>query len=298
MAWDEDPVGARERVKVARLPRAVLGYILTLPERTLRALAAALGGLLYEISLVLFPDWLRHSRLYQALLYRTLRIVIESVGGVEQILPPDAAAERLLMRKTAGNAIEVLGFLALGWSPLWVMAMMADISGGSQMYLQELLEGLKRRGFLAAGLDASSVEELLKNLEDASGQMADLIDIPPLTVQELRRSWEQMKASASTLPDPDRLRRLYLLMREVADQEGRSVWGLSSVLALGAVEAGLRIGETHVIDFYRKSLQDIAEEGVRAYIRRVIQPYQRAVVEHFAPGRETTTGRAIRRIGF
>lgn len=296
MEWDEEAVEVQDRGEVEGGTPTSLRYILSLPERTLRASAAALGGLFYEASLVLLPDWLRNSRLFQAMLYRTLRIVIESLGDVRQILPPDAAAEQLLLRKTAGNAVEVLGFLALGWSPLWAMAMMADITGGGGIYLQELLAGLKRKGFLPPDVDASSVEELLRNLEQASGQMADLIDIPPLTLGELRSSWEQMKTSARALPDPDRLRRLYILMRAVADQEDRSIWGLSSVLAVGAVEAGLRIGGTHVLEFYRRSLQSIAAEGLHTYIWRVARPYRLAAADHFSPSRETATGRLLRRI--
>jgi len=41
-----------------------LVYILTLPERTLRALAVFLGGLIHETVEVLLPSWLCHSRLY------------------------------------------------------------------------------------------------------------------------------------------------------------------------------------------------------------------------------------------
>jgi len=54
--------------------RGKLGYTLSLPERTLRAIAAGLGGLLYEATQVLLPGWLRRSRLYRAIVAGTLRI--------------------------------------------------------------------------------------------------------------------------------------------------------------------------------------------------------------------------------
>jgi hypothetical protein len=68
-------------------PRVDLGYIVSLPERTLRAVAAGLGGMLYEATQVLMPGWLRRSRIYRATVANALRIVIEVVGGTTGILP-------------------------------------------------------------------------------------------------------------------------------------------------------------------------------------------------------------------
>jgi hypothetical protein len=52
-----------------------------------------------------------------------LRITIELVGGVEGVYPgQEMPARELLVRKTAGNAVELSGFLAVGWSPLWLLA--------------------------------------------------------------------------------------------------------------------------------------------------------------------------------
>ncbi len=52
----------------------MLGYTLSLPERAASAIAAGLGGLLYEATQVLLPGWLRRSRLYRAIVAGTLRI--------------------------------------------------------------------------------------------------------------------------------------------------------------------------------------------------------------------------------
>jgi hypothetical protein len=84
------------------LLRDNLNYALSLPERTLRAAAAGLGGLLYEAAGVLLPGWLRRSRLYRAIVAGTLRIAIELVGGATGILPPDeVTAQELAQRKAA-----------------------------------------------------------------------------------------------------------------------------------------------------------------------------------------------------
>jgi hypothetical protein len=63
------------------------GYFLSLPGRSLCAIAAAPGGALYEGTQVFLPGWLRRTRLYQAVVAGTLRIAMELVGGVAGVLP-------------------------------------------------------------------------------------------------------------------------------------------------------------------------------------------------------------------
>jgi hypothetical protein len=79
-------------------------YLASLPERTARAGAALTGGLVYEASEVMLPLAVRRSRLYQAIVGRLLRIMIEMVGGVEGVYPAQEMPVReLLVRKTRGS---------------------------------------------------------------------------------------------------------------------------------------------------------------------------------------------------
>jgi hypothetical protein len=97
-------------------------YLASLPERTARAGAALAGGFVYEASEVVLPDAVRRSKLYQAIVGRLLRIMIELVGGVEGVLSTEEMpARELLVRKTAGNVVEISSFLAVGWSPVWLL---------------------------------------------------------------------------------------------------------------------------------------------------------------------------------
>src|SRR5687767_15775203 len=51
--------------------------------------------------------------------YTTLFRSIEMVGGVEGAMPPeDVPVNRLFVRKTAGNVIELASIMTIGWSPL------------------------------------------------------------------------------------------------------------------------------------------------------------------------------------
>ena len=79
--------------------RSVLSrsYLVSLPERTARAGAALMGGFVYEASEVVLPVAVRRSRLYQAIVGRLLRIMIELVGGVEGVYPAQEMPVRELL---------------------------------------------------------------------------------------------------------------------------------------------------------------------------------------------------------
>ncbi len=273
------------------------GYVVSLPERTLRAAAAGLGGLLYEASRVLLPGWLRGSRLYRAIVAGTLRIAVELVGGADGVLPPDeVSARELAVRKAAGTGIELAGLMFVGWSPLWLFAAAADLSGGARTYLQALVSELQHDGLLPQDAVIASVEELLDTLEDTSGLVAESLDTPPLSVDDMRTSWQRLRRHATELPDGARLAALYAELQQAADQEGRSLWAVSSLLAAGALRAGVRMGQTHIFDYYQEALGTIAGEGLVIYGQRVTRPYLTAVRGHFDAETVTYTERLLRRL--
>lgn len=280
-----------------RLGRSGRDYITSLPERLVRAAAAAGGGLVYETAEVVLPLWLRRSYLYQATVARLLRIAIELIGGVSEVAPAGALPARaLLVRKTVGNAIELASFLAVGWSPLWLLAAAADLTGGTRMYLRALVAELRGAGVLPAESTIVSVEELLTTLEQSSGLLADTIDVPPLNVREMRASWQALARHVSELPDAESLAALFGNLEQVAAREGQSLAALSGLIAVGAVRAGLQLGTTYVFEYYRQALGSIATEGLLTYLGRVSRPYRVRIVRHFDPHSETYTERLLRHL--
>ncbi len=271
-------------------------YLFSLPERILRALAALLGGFLYELTEVALPTWVRKSQLYQTIVARLLRITMELIGDVQGVLPEESMdVVELATRKTAGNVIEVASFLAVGWSPLWLLAAAADLTGGTQTYLVELVSELHRQNLLPEDSKFASVDELLTALENTSGTMADLVDIPPLNVEDMRKSWHRLKENASELPSSNRLARLYSELEQVARQEGQTIGSVSGIIATSTMRAGLQMGNTYIFDYYRRAILNIQEEGLAVYTTRVIQPYLMAAVTHFDPRRDTGTEKIISR---
>ena len=130
-------------------------FLVSLPERAFRAVAATLGGVLHETFQLALPRVVRHSRLYEATAKNLLRVTIELVGGVEPAAPvagefePDAG--RLAVRKGAGNVVELGSIAAFGFSPLWILAAAADVTRGSRTYLDAFVGELVREGVLPEG---------------------------------------------------------------------------------------------------------------------------------------------------
>jgi hypothetical protein len=271
-------------------------YLASLPERTARAGTALAGGLVYEASEVVLPVAVRRSRLYQAIVARLLRITIELVGGVEGVYPAQEMPMReLLVRKTAGNVVELSSFLAIGWSPVWLLAGASDLVGGTKVYLRALVTELRATGVLTADADVASFEELLTALEDTSGLLADTVDVPPLNVSSVRTSWQELQRQAADLPDAAGLEKIFAELQLAARQEDRSILEMSSMVALGAVRTGVKLGNVHIFDYYHRALRTIVEEGLLSFLRRTSTPYLMRAGSHFDPRSSTYTERLLRR---
>ncbi len=271
-------------------------YLASLPERTVRAGAALVGGLLNETSNLLLPRELRHSRLYQATVAQLMRITVEMVGDVQGVFPGETIpVQELFIRKSAGNVIEVAGFLAVGWSPVWLLAAASDLIGGTRTYLRALVVELKQAGVLPEDANISSFDELLTVLEGTSGTLGDTIVVLPLTARDMRTSWQTLQQHVNELPDARQLASIFAVLQQAAQQEGRSLLEMSSIVGLGAVRAGIQMGNTYLFDYYRDALHLIAEEGLLAYLRRVSTPYLTRAVRHFDPHAATLTDQFLSR---
>jgi hypothetical protein len=271
-------------------------YVASLPERLVRTTAASAGGLIYETSEAILPPPVRHSQLYQSTIGRMLRIVVEFVGGVTgEESAEEMAVKDLAVRKLAGNAVEFASVFAVGWSPLWVLAAASDVTGGTRAYLDTFVQELKGSGVLANDANVSSVDDLLSALGGTSGQMADTIDIPPLALDEMRASLGNFRQNAQSLPDPRDMTQIFTEMNRAAAEQNRSLLTVSSLVAAGAIQAGLQLGNVHVFSFYRESVSTIREEGIPAYVQRISQPYIEAATNHLRPSSRTHTQTLLRR---
>ncbi len=272
-------------------------FLLSVPERATRALAAALGGAVHETAEVLLARFVRRSRFYEATAKNALRIAIELVGDVEVEAPagePDAG--ELLKRKTAGNVVELSSIAAFGFSPLWLLAAASDISHGSRVYLAALVNDLKRAGVLVEEAELGSIDDLLGALEGASGTSARLVDLPPFELADLRASLSELRSSASDLPKPQELAALYRGLRRTAARERQSLLEISAGMGLAFLTSARHVGREYIVVPYREDWQPLRREGFAAYARRTAGPYRAAVAGHFDPQRKTWTDRLLARV--
>jgi hypothetical protein len=279
---------------------ARVSFLLSLPERLVRALAALLGGTVHETFALALPRVVRTSRLYEATARNLLRVTIELVGGVPPSAPPELehepSASRLAVRKGAGNAVELGSIAAFGFSPLWVLAAAADVTGGSRAYLDALVGELKRERVLPTEADVGSVDQLLGALQGVSGTSARLVDVPPLEVEALRRSLDDMRRDASSLPSQDELARVYQAVRLAAEREGMSMLDVSVGIGFAFFNSARKVGRQHLLEPYGEDLRPLREEGFGAYAQRVSRPYAEAVARHFDAQAPSLTEQGLERV--
>jgi hypothetical protein len=293
-------------------------YALSLPERILRSASAVSAGVVREIAEVALPIGIRRGRLYRTLVDASLRFLIEDIGRVEGTYPPaDKLARDFLVRRTVGNGIDVMGVLAFHASPVWVLAALADVCGAGRELIPEIARSLKDEGLLAPGDSFATMEQVLAGLERTSAQLADTMNTPPLDVAGLREEWSKVAAEARRLPAPKLPTRaditgVWAELRAAAAEQNRSVFEVSSLLAISAVgqlprrarllsrsatlaarKSGGAMSEA-LLEHYRATLARIREAGFLAYGTRQLSPYVRAALKGFSPKQPTHTERLVR----
>jgi hypothetical protein len=294
-----------------------LQYALSVPERAVRSVAALTAGLAREVAEVALPIGVRRGRFYRNLVDVTLRFLLEEVGQVEGLQATDEQlGENFLLRRAAGNGIEIMGLLAFRASPVWVFAALADVCGFGRQMIPEVAEALKKEGLLKSAESFKTMEQLLQGLEGSAAQIASSVNTPPLDIASLRAEWRKLSAEVRRLPAPKLPSRravtgLWADLRMEADRQQRSVFAVSSLLAVAAVgelperarilsrSAAVALTRSGAVlsgallDHYRESLREMRRVGFVGYGVRQLAPYTRAALAAFSPGRTTLTSRYL-----
>jgi hypothetical protein len=295
-------------------------YLISLPERLVRSTLGLGAGAAREAGEVVLPSPVRRSQLYKNLVDATLRFLIEQVGGAEGVYKAgDALPDNFLVRRTAGNAVEVAGILAFRASPVWVLAALADVCGAGRQLIPEIADALKAEGLLDKDAQFTGVDQILDGLERTSARLAATINTPPLDVASLREEWEAVRREAqslqpSSLPSRDAIAGIWSELKAESARQERSVFETSSMMALAAVRAfpdrarwvftSARVGAARtgeiaaktLLDHYSQTLNEIRRTGYAAFAARQFSPYLRAAVSQFSPARQTLTERMLDRI--
>lgn len=295
-------------------------YLISFPERVVRAMLGFGAGVAREVGEVALPEGVRRSQLYRNMVDTTLRFLTEQVGGVEPHSgSEDSLPHSFLARRTAGNAVEMLGIVAFRASPVWVLAALADVCGMGRHLIPEIAEALKARGLLETDAQFTSVDDLLDGLEKTSSRLAATINTPPLDVEGLRQEWAGIREEAralqpASLPSGETLRAVWDQLREESTRQNTTVFETSSMMAVSAVRAlpegvrwlstSARVGATRtgqvfaaaLLDHYKQTLDEIKRTGYLAYASQQLRPYVHAAVRQFSPQHRTLTERLLEKV--
>lgn len=292
--------------------RERVGYVFSLPERTIRSLAAIAGGTTSLLTETLFPDVLRGTTLYKIFLGDAQRFVVERVAEVQreksEAGDAEAASDDYVQRKMIGGALETAGLFAMHFSPLWVFAIAGDAAAGSKVFFNRLVDQLKKNGVLPEDTEVTGLNDLLIAMQEASRKSAGAIDTPPLSredvvklADEMNESYKNIFAKATNLLP--RIEAIWEQMEKVASRENISIerlggvltvdiasWGkkgIGTVLAVGQTGSGL-FGE-QILESYTRTLEAVSEEGVTGYITHRMKPFLQSAANHFSPEKKTWT---------
>ena len=295
-------------------------YLLSLPERVIRAALGFSAGLLREIGEVAVPRTVRRGQLYKSLVDTTLRYVIEQVGSAKGVYPTEVPhSHDFLARRGVGHAIELLGIAAFHLSPVWVFAALADLSGLGRRLIPEIAQALKEEGLLDQEAQIETVDQMLDGLEKTSSRLAQTINVPPLDVARLRKEWGEIRLQARELkpvdlPSVKDIASRWEQVRHEAARQGRSIFATSSVMAISAVRAlphrarwlssstrvsAARTGKllyVTLLEDYGDALGEIRDVGYVTYAKRQLSPYLRACVDQFSRQQRSMTERVIEKV--
>jgi hypothetical protein len=238
------------------------------------------------------------------------------------VYEPDAAvheqlAHNFLLKRGASHGIEILGILAFRASPVWVLAALADVAGGSRTMIHEIAGALKEEGLLESGR-FETMEQVLEGLEKTSGHLASTLNLPPVDVPGLRREWERLKDEVQEIPPKnipavEAVEGVWWRMKESAEEQGRSVFAVSSLMAVSTVarlpanvlwlskaarSAARRTGQVlgeNILDHYSATLAEISVRGFAGYWAAEFRPYLHGAAEQFAPEKLSLTEKLLRR---
>jgi len=324
---EPSPAGSR-----AEMLMNSLLYGLSLPERLARSAVGVTAGTAKEIAEFVVPQAFQDSKSYEVMIRNSLSFLLSSVGTVSEDAPtvvsmtalaephaggaemPSAADPsigspgRFIARKAVGNFIDIAGLATLHVSPLWILAIVSDAAYGTKTYVRELAEELQKQGLIDDSSTIHKVEDLFGAVREASGKAASNFDQPPLSLEELRTSFEQTRKALNGV-DPTQLipeaeiSRLWNGMREMAQREDVSLLGVSGAVAMQTLESikgvshgtltGLfvagKIVNRNIFGHYIQSMNTIRETGLWTSVKETYEPYLDTAWGNFTSSRRTWT---------
>lgn len=286
-------------------------YILSLPERLVRSLASILTGFTSMGSQLLLPKGFRKSATYRVTFGMLQQFMMETIAEVEldENNKEIEVKESYAKRKAVGSMVEGVSLLSFHFSPVWLLAIASDLSGGSKVYLNQLVDNFKEHKIIDQDRSIDNVSQLLDGVSKSTKLGMDNIDTPPITAESyeafkassklsLQENQQQLKAVFGDLED------IYRQMLAASKDRNVDLNRLSGSLAmnlmLSTAQKGIDISKistltsvdfikAHVIRSYQESIDQLNEQGKLAYIKNHMTPFLETIPKHFDFDKDTTT---------
>jgi hypothetical protein len=184
-----------------------------------------------------------------------------------------------------GGAFETAGLFAMHVSPLWVFAIAGDAAAGTNVFLQRLVDQLKKNDVIPQDTQVTQVGDLLAVIHDTSRKGAAAVDTPPLSREELNQLASDMISSSREV------------FSKAADRQNISMDALSGILSIDVtgyarkgVGAAMALGQTgqalfgeKILDNYAATLEQVSSQGVTRFVSQHMTPFLTRAYSHFDP---------------
>jgi hypothetical protein len=193
-------------------------------------------------------------------------------------------------------------------SPMTFLAVFNDLAYGSNAYLKQLADELRREGVIDEHSTINHVSDLLEAMAKTSDRASRAAEAPPFDVEGLRETVEQLKTELAkvdptTLVPQTEIKRLWDDMESIASASNMGVWQVSTTVAMHAMNridlatrgtlASIRVAgnllDQHILDHYVVAIEAIRRDGLFETIRSSSAPYIDAVWDNFSIERSTWT---------
>jgi len=289
-------------------------YIATLPERTIRSAVSATMGISSLATRLLLPKFIKESTTYRVSFGMLQEFLIQKIAEIEQEEKAFEVKDKYVIRKTAGSFIEGIGLVSIRFSPVWMLAIISDVSGGSKIYLDRLVKDMKKQHLVDDTYEYKSVNDLLEGISGLSKLGVNAIDMPPITKDEFAELKRDLSASLNDNMEQTKqmmkeLETVWNKMQHVGKQENLSISKMNGAMTLDLMkQAAIRgvdmtkstVTSTYdlfnelVIKSYMDSIDEVVKKGRKKYLVEHMTPFIKQFSKLYKKEHVTMTEKVIK----
>lgn len=288
-------------------------YMISMPERVVRSSVSIITSVTTLVSKLLFPKFLKESATYRVTYGMLQQFLVEKVAGVEQESKEFNLKKNYVARKTAGSIIEGIGLVSVRFSPVWMLAIISDVSGGSKEYFLRVMEDLRKNKLIDEEAKYNSVYELLDGIQATTKVGVDAIDMPPITKEDFIEFKDKIQLQYHQNNEMTKklfkeLEMIYKEMNTISKEKKLNLSELNGAMTMDLMKVGAKKGvdisimttktslsmlNELIIGSYKESLHELTKQGKRSYFIRHMEPFIKQIKKQYNKSYPTLTERLL-----